>query len=366
MDDKKYSEMRSQCEKFLIHQNPADMSPKKVLSELADSIDETLEADIYGSGEVINGFEKTIAEVLGKPAAVFMPSGTMAQQIAMRIWSERRATKNIAFHPKCHLEIHEHKAYAALHGLNGIVLGSAERLITLDDLKAVKDPLAAILLELPQREIGGQLPEWEDLEAQSIWAREQGIPLHMDGARLWECKPYYQKEYAEIAALFDTVYVSMYKGLRGISGSILAGPEEFIEKSRIWLRRHGGNLMAMYPYVLSARRGFEKYIERMPLYCEKARQIARIMSQYPEFQVVPNPPQTNMMHVFIKASGQVIEEALLEIGYEEKALLFRTPQTSLLPEYQKTEMSIHEGALLIPEEEIVALLDLFIQKIRTK
>ena len=295
-----------------------------------------------------------------------MPSGTMAQQIAMRIWSERQGTKNIAFHPKCHLEIHEHKAYAVLHGLNGILLGRAERLITLDDLKDVKDPLAAILLELPQREIGGQLPEWEDLVAQTNWVRENGIPLHMDGARLWECKPYYQREYAEIAGLFDTVYVSMYKGLKGITGSILAGPEDFIEASRIWLRRHGGNLMAMYPYVLSARLGFEKYIKRIPLYCEKAQQIAGIMSQYPEFQIVPNPPQTNMMHVFIKASSQVIENALLEIGYEKKVLLFRKPETSLLPEYQKTEMTIHEGALEFEEEELTGYFDLLVQKIRNR
>ena len=66
-------------------------------------------ADRYGEGALIGAFEARVAALLGKPAAVFMPSGTMAQQIALRIWSDRRGTRTVAFHPTCHLEIHEQK-----------------------------------------------------------------------------------------------------------------------------------------------------------------------------------------------------------------------------------------------------------------
>jgi len=143
--------------------------------------------DLYGQGDLINDFERQVAELLGKPAGVFMPSGTMAQQIALRIHADRSHVPHVAFHPLCHLEIHEQKGYQLLHGLHGVLVGSPHRLLTLDDLKQVKEPLAALLLELPQREIGGQLPTWDELTAIVNWARERDIALHLDGARLWEC-----------------------------------------------------------------------------------------------------------------------------------------------------------------------------------
>ena len=93
---------------------------------------------------------------------------------------------------------------------------------------------------MPQREIGGQLPSWSDLEAQVAWARDRGVAVHMDGARLWESGPFYERSYAEIAALFDSVYVSFYKGIGAIAGAALSGPAPFIGEARLWQRRSGG------------------------------------------------------------------------------------------------------------------------------
>ena len=94
-------------------------------------------------------------------------------------------------------------------------MGSANRLLTLEDLKAITEPVGALLLELPQRDLGGQLPSWEALNEITKWAHEHSTPTHLDGARLWECRPFYGREYAEIARLFDTVYVSFYKFWEG-------------------------------------------------------------------------------------------------------------------------------------------------------
>lgn len=77
--------------------------------------------------------------------------------------------------------------------------------------------------------------------------RTQGAAIHMDGARLWECTPYYARSPAAIAALFDTVYVSLYKGLGGLAGCCLAGAEEVIAEARIWRRRHGAPSSACGP-----------------------------------------------------------------------------------------------------------------------
>src|SRR4029077_13688157 len=126
-----------------------------------------LAADEYGEGGTVAVLEAEVRALLGRPGAVFMPSGTMAQQIALRIHADRRGRRGIAFHPTCHLELHEDKAYQRLHGLVGRPVGDAHELMTIEDLAAVKEPLAAVVFELPQREIGGQLPSWQDLRAQT-------------------------------------------------------------------------------------------------------------------------------------------------------------------------------------------------------
>ena len=234
------------------------------LSEIADATGEDERADVYGTGERIQRLEGRIAEILGAEAAVFMPSGTMAQQIALRIWSDRRGTRTVAFHPTCHLEIHEQKGYQLLHGLHGRLVGDPNSLITLGDLEGIHEPVAALLLELPQREIGGLLPAWHDLVAQTGWARERGIALHLDGARLWEAGPFYERGHAEIAGLFDSVYVSFYKDLDALAGAALAGDAELVAEARVWQRRHGGNLVTMHPFVVSAELSLDQRLERIP------------------------------------------------------------------------------------------------------
>jgi threonine aldolase len=337
--------------------------PRQTLLELAESIDPDLEADMYGRGSLINDFEGEIATLLGKESAVFMPSGTMCQQIAMRIWAERRGSQHIAFHPLSHLEIHEYQAYQRLHDLHATRVGDSNRLLTLNDLKAVAEPIGALLLELPQRELGGLLPTWDELSEMSTWAHEQQIPLHMDGARLWECKPFYQRPYAEIAGLFDSVYVSFYKILGGISGAVLAGPANFIAEAKIWQRRHGGNLFQLYPYVLAAKKGLDGHLERMEAYCARAREIAEILSPLPGIEVVPNPPQTNMMHVFVHGERDTLLSALLDISEATSIWLTGGLMPTPLPTLQKFELTVGSATLDLSCEQIEQVFKQFVEKV---
>jgi threonine aldolase len=352
MDASQLQRIIDQCQYFLSGHHRSNLSPQHVLATLAASADAELKADRYGTGDLISSFESHIATLLGKEAAVFMPSGTMCQQIALRIWSERKNTRSVAFHPKSHLEIHEHKAYQVLHGLHGVLVGSPDRLITLDDLNAVHEPLAALLLELPQREIGGLLPTWEQLTAISDWAGERGIALHLDGARLWECQPFYNRSYAEIAALFDTVYVSFYKVLGGIAGAVLAGPEQIIAEARIWQRRHGGNLIHLYPYVLSAQHGLTTRLERMVAYHQKAVEIAHVLDAFDQIDVVPHPPHTNMMHVYLRGERERLEAAVLQIAQEHRAWLFYPLMPTPLPNHHRFEMWVGDATLDLPTSRI--------------
>ena len=108
--------------------------------------------------------------------------------------------------------------------------------------------LGAVLLELPLRDAGYLLPSWDELVAFSQACRERGVPLHLDGARIWESAPHLGHSPAEIAALADSVYVSLYKGLGGLAGAAVAGPEDEVAQARVWRNRMGGTLFSLMPY----------------------------------------------------------------------------------------------------------------------
>lgn len=340
------------CERFL-YGHPLQR-PREALVELAAEAEAGEEVDTYGDGALIGNFEREIAALLGKEAALFLPSGTMAQQIALRIWSDRSGRKAVAFHPTCHLEIHEQKGYEVLHGLHGRLVGERHRLIDLDDLRATAGPLAALLLELPQREIGGLLPAWSDLEAQTAWARERGIAVHMDGARLWEAGPCYGRSYADIAALFDSVYVSFYKGVGGLAGAALAGTADFIAEARPWQRRHGGNLVRLYPFVLSARMNLRKRLPLFPTYHQRALAVARVLSEIPGIAVSPNPPHAHMMRVFLRGDAEPLLAAAAEIARSERILLFRNLAPADVPGTYVFELAMGDGAAAVTDDEIRA------------
>jgi len=322
------------------------------LGSLADALDERERADRYGEGERLERLERRTAELLGKEAAVFMPSGTMAQQIAMRIWCERGGRATIAFHPTCHLELHEEKGYERLHGLHATLVGDPNRLLTLADLEALCEPVAALLLELPQREIGGLLPEWDDLVAQAAWAREHDVALHLDGARLWEAQPYYDRPHAELAGLFDSVYVSFYKGLGGMAGAVLAGDAELVAEARVWQRRHGGTLVTMFPYVVAAETALDERLERMPVYLEHARAIAAALATVDGVEVVPDPPQTPLFHVHLEGGHDALADAALSVAEEHRVFLFADPSSTSSPTRQRHEVMVGDVTLALSPDEV--------------
>jgi threonine aldolase len=325
------------------------------LAELAEATAAAERPDSYGEGERIERLEGRIAAILGKPAAVFMPSGTMAQQIALRIWCERRGCRTVAFHPTCHLEIHEQMGYNVLHGLRARLVGDPNAVITLADLEQIHEPVAALLLELPQREIGGQLPAWDDLVAQTSWARERGIGLHMDGARLWQVGPFYQRDHAEVAGLFDTVYVSFYKDLGALAGAALAGDADLIAEARVWQRRHGGNLVTSHPFVVSAELSLDGRLERIPGFVEHARAVAAALAAVDGVEVVPDPPQTPMFHVLLRGDRDRLADAALTIAEQRKVFLFGELRSTTSPSVHRHEVTVGDATLTLEPDEVATL-----------
>ncbi|WNR43140.1 threonine aldolase family protein [Paenibacillus roseipurpureus] len=327
-----------------------------VLKEVINELDGTVESDIYGTGEGIEAFQAEMAAYLGKEKAVFFPSGTMAQQIALRIWCDEAGIRKVAYHPLSHLEIHEEDGLRELHQIQSILLGEKDRLIRLDEILELQEDIACLLLELPQREIGGELPPFEELVAISAHCRAKGIKLHLDGARLYEVLPYYQKTAADICALFDSVYISFYKGIGGIAGAILAGEEAFTAKSKVWKRRHGGDLISLYPYYLTAGHYFKQRVHKMPQYYEQAVELAALYNSCHLVTTLPRVPVTNMFHVRVALPKDKLEPILIAL-YEETGVGLSHFLREINEHTCGFEVSIGDCYARIPKNELKRALE---------
>jgi threonine aldolase len=307
--------------------------------------------DRYGEGAVVERLEARVAELLGKEAAVWMPSGTMAQQIALRIHADRTGRGAVAFHPYCHLDTHEERGYQALHGLRAVLLADRTRLVRASDVEELREPVAALLLEIPQRDLGGRVPEPDDLAATCEAARARGAALHLDGARLWQCE-----RLDEIAALFDTVYVSFYKDLGAPSGCALAGPADAIAEARVWQIRHGGRMFSAHPLHVAAERGLDEVLPLMGDLRAYARHVGEALHRLDGVTIVPAPPQAAMFHVLVRRPLDAVNEALVAVARETGT--WPVPRLSATedPEVQRCEVTVGTDNLGVPLDETVSLV----------
>jgi threonine aldolase len=339
------------CKKYLTYDYP--QTAQQRLLDLARYAGADVAMDRPGKGELFEKLEHRLIELLGKEAVVFMPSGRMAQMIALKLWCDRRGVPRIAVHPRSHIEEREQKAYQEVYGLKVTWIGNYDRRTRLADLAAMAEPVGAISLEIPLRPLGCILPPWDELKAMSEWARSRKIPFHADAARLWEIGPYYERTYAEIAALFDTLYVSFYKGLGGIAGSALAGPADLIGEAKFFQQRLGGRLNKQFPMLIDALRGLETRLPLMPAFYEKAVELAAAIASLQGVQVTPNPPHANAMLVTMTGEQDDLVDAAIEVAEQTGLWLFDLPVTSHIQGIVMFEITVRGAALDVPVEEAV-------------
>ena len=350
--------LRDQCSVFL-----AGHGPVSAAGLLADIPGDTA-VDRYGDGGVVAELEAEIAGLLDKPAAAFLPSGTMAQQSVLRVHAERRQRRTVIFHPMCHLHRHEGQAFQRLHGLTGRPAGDPDRLMSIDDLTAVSEPPAALLIELPQRDLGGQQPDWADLQAQADWARGRGAAVHLDGARLWESAAGYGRPLAQIAALFDTVYVSFYKGLGALAGCCLAGPADVLAEVREWRHRMGGTLFGLWPNAASALNCLRRRLPLMPEYLSHACEIAAALRGLAGVRVVPDPPQVPMMHLLLSTTPERFAAAARRLAVEQQIWTWPTAAPTGDPAVQRVELTVGDATRALSAAQVRDIIAALIARLQ--
>jgi threonine aldolase len=350
--ERRFAALRG-CDRQL--SGPRPLTLRERIADLHASADADYEldmaADIYGDGVVL-ALEKTVGDLLGLEDAAFFPTGTMAQQVALRCWAEKSGSHTVAMHPTTHLELHERQAYSQLTGLRSIWPTTEPRMPTPAEIAALPEPFGTLLLELPMRTVGFVLPTWDELTATIAAARDRGALVHFDGARLWESTFHLGRSLPEIAQLADSVYVSCYKTLGGISGALLAGPAPFIAQAKAWRHRYGGQLFQQWPTVLTALAGLRRELPRLESYVNHAKTVAAVLDSFPTARVNPQPPHTHQFQLWLPHRAERLDEVGIEQMQKSKTALFGAWREAALPGLSYTELTIAEPALSWTETDV--------------
>lgn len=288
-------------------------TPSSVLEGLASTARDlgVDELDRYGERGAVAQLETEVAELLGKAAAVMFPSGTMAQQCALRVWCDRTGSRRVALPDLSHLLTHEADGPRRLHGFEFEHLTTGRTAPTAASLRAVPGRLGAVLVELPLRDAGCLLPTWEELTELSATARSRDTPLHVDGARIWESTSHWGRSLAEVGTLVDSIYVSLYKGLGAPHGALVACDPEVAEELRLWRKRMGGTLFSMTAPALGGLHGLREHLPRMAEHHRWAVDLAAALTDI-GLRVTPDPPHTNTFEVHAPGDPDEINERLLD------------------------------------------------------
>ncbi|MGW4731505.1 threonine aldolase family protein [Streptomyces shenzhenensis] len=307
-------------------------------------------ADMYGD-RIVAALEDRVAALLGTEAAAFFPTGTMAQQVALRCWAARTGNPSVALHPLSHPEVHERHALSQVSGLRPVHVTTATRLPTAEEIRALAEPFGTLMLELPLRDAGFVLPAWDELTEVVAAARERDAVVHFDGARLWESTVHFDRSLDEIAGLADSVYVSFYKSLDGLSGAALAGSTTLVEDAKVWRHRYGGMLFQQFPAALSALVGLERELPRLPEYVRHARVVAGALREgfaahgLPWASVHPEEPHTHQFQVWLPYEPDVAAEAAVRQAEETSVALFAGRWQSGGPGLAMTEVTVGAAGL---------------------
>lgn len=253
--------------------------------------------DVYGEDPTVNRLQAVAAELLGKQAAIFVPSGTMANQLAVRALT--RHGDVVLAGEGAHLLRYESGAAAALSGVQIKTIGGGG-LFDVDDVRGAMvpadhhcPPVTLIALENTHNAAGGRLFPFEQLQRVAASARENGIRLHLDGARLFNAVIATGISAATWAAPFDTVSFCLSKGLGAPVGSLVCGGRDLIDGVHRFRKMFGGGMRQAGILAAAGLHALECHIDRL---AEDHRNAQRLATGLQRLGVkVDPPPETNMV-----------------------------------------------------------------------
>jgi threonine aldolase len=328
----------------------------RLLAEIAEA--PGIFPDDYSRGGVVAELEARMAAVLGKEAAIFLSTGTLANHLAVRLLARRG--RRILVQQESHLWNDEGDCAQHLSGLTLVPLASGRATVTLAEIEQAVEgapemrvlaPVGAISIETPVRRVAGEAFDPAEMRAISAFARGRGIGLHLDGARLLIEAAYTGIAPSDTAALFDTVYVSLWKYLNAASGAILAGPSALIDDLYHQRRMFGGSLPHAWPYAAVALYFLDGFAERFAEAVAVAERFFAALSEHPRVTVDRPAAATNV--TILRVNGE--DAADLPQRLLARGVVIRAPRQA---SRHGAEFALHTNETIL-RRPVGELLDAF-------
>lgn len=312
--------------------------------------------DVYGDDPTVNALEAYVAELLGKEAAVYMPSGTMTNQVALRIHTE--PGDEIILESEAHIYYYEGGGPAALSGVMCKLINGQKGVFTALDLERVLydsqnvhfPKTKLVCLENTHNRSGGRIFPLQTIQEIAQICQEHELKLHLDGARLWNACVATGISEAEYSKPFDTVSVCFSKGLGAPIGSALAGSKDLMRRARRFRKMFGGGMRQVGIIAAGALYALQHHRERLQEDHTNARILAEELSQIAGIDINPEDVQTNIVVFHTKEiPAQTLAQQLKERGV---AILATGPNSlRAVTSYMVTQEQIRQ----VPELVAAAL-----------
>jgi threonine aldolase len=278
--------------------------------------------DVFGEDPTVNRLQERVAALLGKEAALFVPSGTMSNQVCVK--THTQPGDELLCETTCHIYNSEAGGPAVLSGVTCRTVPGDHGVLDVTQLEDKVRPdnehyvrTRLVCLENTHNRGGGRVYPLEKIQAISAWARRQGLAMHLDGARLWNAVVATGTSAAEWARPFDSVSVCFSKGLGAPVGSALAGARDFVARARRNRKLFGGGLRQVGVLAAAALYALDHHIQRLAEDHRNAGVIAQAIADTPGLRLTPPDVETNLVWFAVDAelgSAREVGAALKKRG----------------------------------------------------
>ncbi len=290
----------------------------QILGEIHDG--SPIQPDYYGNGGSTKNLEETFAKLTGKDKAIYLPTGTMANQLAVKLLNGHNA--KVIVPENSHVFRDEADAAQSVHSKRLIPVGKGKAYFDVNDLTATidytnknevfKSGLGTVVIENPVRRAQGTAIPLESIKSISSYCRENGYKLHLDGARLHIASAFTGISLAEYASYFDTVYISLYKYLNAAGGAMLCGDAELIDQIPHQIKIYGGSVFQSWLNTSVALHYLNGIEERWAEVVRKSKLLMDVLNKIPEVEIIPVSNGTNIYNFSLlpKINSSLLAEKL--------------------------------------------------------